>query len=90
MITTFQISKIIMFCVWEAEDSKTCFFGVVVDIFDFFFWKKYQFPCPQCKLVLKIENMINEDKWEISTNQKMRFLLWMIRFLGLDTPTKNI
>ena len=62
--------------VWEAEDSKTCFFGVVVDIFDLFFWKKYQFPCPQCKLVLKIENMINEDMWERSTNQKLKGKYW--------------
>ena len=37
------------------------------------FYKKEQFPCPWCKLVLIFENMINEDKWENSTNQNVHF-----------------
>ena len=37
--------------IWEAEDDKTGFLSVGVDIFDHFF--NGQFPCPWCKLVLK-------------------------------------
>ena len=59
--------------VWEAEYDKTGFFSVGVDSFDRLFLKDKQFPCPWCKIVLKIENMVIEDKWESSTNQKIRF-----------------
>ena len=55
---------------WEAEDDNTGFFSVGVDSYDLFFYG--QFPCPWCKIVLKIEYIINEDKWESSTNRKMR------------------
>ena len=49
---------------WEAEDDRTGLLSVVIDIFDRLFLKNDQFPCPWCKLVLKNENVINEDKWE--------------------------
>ena len=45
-----------------VEDNKTGFLSFGVDNFDQLFLKNDQFPCPWCKLVLKIENMINEDK----------------------------
>ena len=57
--------------VWEAEDNKTVFLSIGFDIFNQLFLKNDQFPCPWCKLVPKIENMINEDKWKRSTNQKI-------------------
>ena len=56
---------------WEAEYDKTDFFSVGVDSFDWLFLWNDQFPCPWCKIVLKIENVINEDKWKISTHRKM-------------------
>ena len=61
--------------VWEAEDDKTGLLSVGVDSFGQIFLKNDQFPCPWCNLVLKIENMINENKWESSTNRKK---LWII------------
>ena len=54
--------------------------------------KNYQCPCPCCKIVIKIENMINEDKWKISTNQKM----WKIdfdeclKYFSVRPPMKKI
>ena len=59
--------------IWEAEDNKTVFLSIGFDIFNQLFLKNDQFPCPWCKLLLKNENIINEDKWESSTNQKTRF-----------------
>ena len=35
--------------------------------------KDDQYPWPWCELVLKNENMIDEDKWESWTNKKIRF-----------------
>ena len=37
--------------------------------------KDDQYPLPWCKLVLKRRNMINEDKWECWTNEKMKHFL---------------
>ena len=37
---------------WAAEDDKTCFLSVGVDILIYYIWKRDQFPCPWCKLVL--------------------------------------
>ena len=59
----------------EDEYDKIGFFGVGVDSFDRSFLKNDQFPCPLCKIVLKIENITNEDKLESSTNRKIRFVL---------------
>ena len=50
--------------VCEAEDDKTGFLSIGMDSYDWLFLKIDQFPCPWCKLVLKIENMISEDKWK--------------------------
>ena len=48
--------------------------------------KDNQYPCPRCKLVTKHKNMINEDKWEIWTNEKWDcFDKWWFFFL-LDPP----
>ena len=63
---------------WEAEDDKTGFLSVGVVSFDQLFLKNDQFSCPWCKLVLKNEDIINEDKWESSTNRKMIYFWWMI------------
>ena len=49
--------------IWEAEDYKTGFLNVGVGGLDQIFFLNDQFPCPWCKIVLKIENMINEDTW---------------------------
>ena len=57
-----------------------------------YFCKDDQFPCPWCKIVLKLKNMINEDKRESSINRKMRKneFWWMITiFFWLDPPYEN-
>ena len=67
---------------WEADHDKTGFLSVEVNSFYGLFWKNNQFPCPWCKLVLKNENMRNEDKWESSTNRNMRFFdEWSIYYV---------
>ena len=71
---------------WESEYDKTGFFSVVVDIFDHLFLKNDQFPCSWCKIWLKTENMINEDKQENSKNRKMRKQLMNDRFFVLVIP----
>ena len=76
--------------VWETDYDKTCFLSVGVNSSDQLFLKNGQFPCPWWKLVLKIKNMINEDKWESWTNQKMRFLFMNDRVFLLDPPMKRI
>ena len=61
--------------VWSGEDDKTGFLSVGVDFSIDYFWKNDRFTFPWCKLVLKNENMRNEDKCESSTNRNMRFLM---------------
>ena len=67
--------KLLVDDVWEYEDDKRGLFSVGVDSFDWLFLKNDQFPCPWCKIVLKIKNTINEDKRESSKNRKTRFSL---------------
>ena len=64
----------------EAEYNKTGFFSVGVDSFNHLFLRNDQLPSPWWKILIKIENMINEDKWESSTNRKMRNnkFWWMV------------
>ena len=59
--------------VWGAEYDKTGFLSVGVNIFNRLFLKNNQFPCPWWKLLLKNGNMINNDKWESSTNRQLVF-----------------
>ena len=57
-----------------------------------YFCKDDQFPCPWCKIVLKLKNMINEDKRESSIIRKRRKneFWWMITiFFWLDSPYEN-
>ena len=58
---------------WVAEYDKTGLLNIGVDFFVGYISKDDQYPWPCWKLVLKHKNMINEDKWEIWTNEKMRF-----------------
>ena len=69
-------AKLLADHVWEVEDGKTGFLSVGVGIFYWLFVKKRSMFCPWWKIVIKIENMINEDKWKISTNRNM----WKIDF----------
>ena len=57
--------------VWESEDDKTGFLSVGVDIFDPLYLKKWPISLPMMQLSTKNEDMINDDKWESSTNRKM-------------------
>ena len=54
--------KLLADYVREAEYDKTDFFSVGVDNSDQLLFLNDQGPCPWCKIVLKIENNINEDK----------------------------
>ena len=77
--------------VWAAEYDKTCFLSVGVNSFDRLYLKNDQFPCPWCKLVLLNKNMINEDKWEISTNRNMTFFdSWSKYYVWLDPPVEKL
>ena len=38
-----------------------------------YIFKDDQYPWPWCKLVLRNKKLINEDKWESWTNEKVRF-----------------
>ena len=60
---------------WSAVDDKAGFLNVGVDFSVDYISKDDQYPWPWCKLVLKHKNMINEDKWESWTNEKMVFFL---------------
>ena len=56
-----------------------------------YFWKDDRLSFPWCKLVLKTENMINEDKWERSTNLKWElFYEWSKYVFWFDPPMKKI
>ena len=59
---------------WAAEDDKTGFLSVGGDSLIDYIFKDDQYPWPWCKLLLKNKNMINEDKWESSTNKKIAFI----------------
>ena len=52
-----------------------------------YFCKNNQFPCPWCKLVLTIENILNVNKWKNSTNQKTIFYHQMIKMFCLLNPS---
>ena len=83
--------KLIADDVWAAEYYKTGFLSVGVDSFDRLFLKNDEFPCPWCKLVLKNENMINEDKWESSTNRNMIFFdEWSKCYVWLYPPMEKL
>ena len=64
--------KLHAYDVWSDEDDEAGLLSVGVNSSDQLFLKSDQFPCPWCKLVLKNEKSINEDKWESSTNRNMR------------------
>ena len=48
--------------------------SVGVDIFESIIFVKRPISLPMMQLSTKNENMINEDKWESSTNRKTRFI----------------
>ena len=66
--------ELLAYNVWASKDDKTGILNVGMDICDRLFLKEQ---------LLKNENMINEDKWEKSTDQNMRFFKWMIKILFL-------
>ena len=77
---------------WEAEYDKTGFFSVGVDSFDRLFLKIRPISFPMVQNITKTKNMINGDKWEISTNRKIIYFLmndWNI-FFGWTPPMKKI
>ena len=46
----------------EADYDKPGFLSVGVDSFDQLFFINYQCPCPWCKIVIRTEHKINENK----------------------------
>ena len=50
-----------------------------------YFFKDDHYPCWWYKLLLK-KNMINEDKWESSTNRKMVYFLINDQFYFVRPP----
>ena len=67
--------KILADDIWEAEDDKTVFLGVVVESFDWLYLKERPISLPMVKISTEKENMRNEDKWERSKNWNMRFFM---------------
>ena len=66
--------------VWAAEDDKTGFLSDGVDIFDRLYLKERPIYFPMVPMsTIKPKNVINEDKWENSTNPKYEIFLWMIK-----------
>ena len=73
--------------VWSAEDDKTGFLSVGVDIFDWLYLLEQPISLPNGA------NEYNKTKrWEMriieknQQNRNMRFVLWMIKILCLVTP----
>ena len=58
---------------WAAEDDKTVFLTVIVNIFDLIYVKEWPISLPMVPMSTKNENERNEATWENSTNQTMRF-----------------
>ena len=56
--------------VWEADDDKPAFLSAGVDGFNRLFLCKRPMSLSIVDLVIKIENMINENKWKRWTNRK--------------------
>ena len=71
--------------VWAAEDNKTGFLSVWVDSFDLLYLEKRTISLLMVQ-ISTIKKMINEDKWESSTNRNMRFFWWIIKILCLVLP----
>ena len=58
--------------VWAAEEDKTGFLSVGVDIFLIdYIWGNDQFPCPWFKLVLQNKYKINNIMWEKLTKTEV-------------------
>ena len=58
--------------VWAAEDDKTGFLSVGVNIFNILYLKERPIFLPMVQISTRKRKMINEDKLEISTNRNMR------------------
>ena len=59
---------------WADEDDKTGFLNMEWIVLVDYIFKGNQYPWLWCKLVLKHKNIINEDKWEIWTNENWYFV----------------
>ena len=75
--------KLLVDDVWEAEYYRTGFLSVGVDSSDQLFLKNRPISLPMVQNITKNKNMINEYKWERSTNRKTRQnkIWWMIEIL---------
>ena len=54
--------------------------------------KNDQYSCLWCKILINKQNMINENKWKISTNRKMwkYWFWWMLKIFFGENPLRKI
>ena len=86
--------KLLAYNEWAAEDDKTGFLSVGVDIFDGLYLKERPIYLPMVTMSTKTENMRNEDNRENSINRNMWFFdEWSRYYVWLYPPygkTRNI
>ena len=73
--------------VWAAEDDKTGFLSVGVDVFDQLYLKELPISLPMVPMSIIKQKIRNEDNNENSTNRNMRFFdEWSIYYVWLHPP----
>ena len=77
--------------IWASEDDKTGFLSVGVYIFDRLYLKERPISLPMVPMSTKNENLINEHKWENSTNKNMRIFYERSKtYFWLSPPIKKL
>ena len=67
--------ELLAYDIWSAENDKTGFLIVGVDIFDQLYLTERPISLPMTKINIIKRNYENEDNWESWTNRNMRFFM---------------